>query len=172
MATKTAMHQDIRSLFQTGSEATVRRPLVLRATAAALVSRRNYSLARYVRHSLAKVLEQQLITRLWPWQSGYLDISPYIYSHVILSAAAYLCTTVYIRSLANTLHMYLSIDVICFLNLFVYWVKVANSQNVFFVVWPNYHKSRTWNSLVIWQKNPWYLLRICNLYVITILHTW
>ena len=68
MATKTAMHQDIRSLFQTGSEATVRRPLVRAAAysaiAAALVSRRNYSLARYVRHSLAKVLEQQLITRL------------------------------------------------------------------------------------------------------------
>ena len=65
MATKTAMHQDIRSLFQTGSaEATVRRPLVRAAAAAALVSLRNYSLARYVRHSLAKVLEQQLITRL------------------------------------------------------------------------------------------------------------
>ena len=71
MATKTAMHQDIRSLFQTGSEATVRRPLVraaaaaaYSATAVALVSRRNYSLARYVRHSLAKDLEQQLITRL------------------------------------------------------------------------------------------------------------
>ena len=43
MATKTAMHQDIRSLFQTGSEATVRRPLVRAAAAAALVSRRNYS---------------------------------------------------------------------------------------------------------------------------------
>ena len=35
MATKTAMHQDIRSLFQTGSEATVRRPLVRAAAAVA-----------------------------------------------------------------------------------------------------------------------------------------
>jgi hypothetical protein len=72
MATKTAMHQDIRSLFQTGSaEATVRRPLVRGATAisaaalVSLVSRgATIALARYVRHSLAKVLEQQLITRL------------------------------------------------------------------------------------------------------------
>jgi len=68
MATKTAMHQDIRSLFQTGSEATATRRRAIRCSLPCCRvepqrRRRAWRCAMATLYNTAKVLEQQLITR-------------------------------------------------------------------------------------------------------------